>query len=122
LSHIVEIKTEVKDANAVFDACRRLQLPCPVQGTHRLFSGEVEGMGVQFPGWRYAAVCQLASGEIRYDNYQGRWGDQQHLDRFLQAYAIEKAKRECRRAGHTCTEQQLADGSVKLSVTVGGGS
>ena len=72
------------------------------------------------PDWRYAAVCQLDSGEIRFDNYGGRWGEQQHLDRFLQMYAVEKAKIEARRRGNTCTEQQLADGSVKLTVNVGG--
>ena len=120
MSHIVEVKTEVRDPIAVHSACDRLQLPQPVQGTHRLFSGEVAGLGVQLPDWRYFAVCELDTGQIRYDNYNGRWGEQQHLDRFLQAYAVEKAKIEARRKGHTCTEQQLADGSVKLTVNVGG--
>lgn len=120
MSHIVEIKTEVRDAAAVTAACDRLRLPQPVQGTHRLFSGEIAGLGVQLPKWRYPAVCQLETGEIRYDNYNGRWGEQQHLDRFLQMYAVEKAKIEARRRGNTCTEQQLADGSIKLTVNVGG--
>ena len=120
MSHIVEIKTEVRDATAIDNACQRLRLPQPVQGTHRLFSSEVSGLGVQFPDWRYSAVCQLDTGEIHYDNYGGRWGKQCHLDRFLQAYAIERAKMEARRKGHTITEQSLADGSVKLTVTVGG--
>jgi hypothetical protein len=35
-------------------------------------------------------------------------------------YAVEKAKIEARRRGNTCTEQQLADGSVKLTINVGG--
>ncbi len=120
MSHIAEIRTEVRDAAAVGAACQRLRLPQPVQGTHRLFSGEVAGLGVQLPDWRYPAVCLLDTGEIRYDNYDGHWGEQQHLDAFLQAYAVEKAKIEARRKGHTCTEQQLADGSIKLTVNVGG--
>lgn len=120
MSHIVEIKTEVRDAAAVTAACDRLRLPQPVQGTHRLFSGEIAGLGVQLPEWRYPAVCQLETGEIRYDNYGGRWGEQQQLDHFLQMYAVEKAKIEARRRGNTCTEQQLADGSVKLTINVGG--
>jgi len=85
-----------------------------------LFSAEVAGLGVQLPDWKYLAVCQVDTGEIRYDNYGGRWGEQQHLDQFLQAYAIERAKAEARCKGHACTEQQLADGSVKLTVNVGG--
>jgi len=120
VSHVVEIQTEVRDEAAVRAACQRLRLPQPVHGSHRLFSGEVAGLGVQLPDWKYLAVCQLDSGEIRYDNYGGRWGEQQHLDQFIQAYAVERAKAEARRKGHTCTEQQLADGSIKLTVSVGG--
>jgi hypothetical protein len=120
LSHIVEIETEVRDAAAVRAACQRLQLPRPVQGRHRLFSGEVIGLGVQLPDWRYAAVCHLDSGQIQYDNYGGRWGEQKHLDTFLQTYAVEKTKIEARRRGNTCTEQHLADGSIKLTINVGG--
>ena len=38
----------------------------------------------------------------------------------MQAYAIERARLEARRRGHTVVEQPLKDGSVKLTVTVGG--
>jgi hypothetical protein len=37
LSHIVTIKTEVRDQAAVEAACRRLALPEPVQGTAQLY-------------------------------------------------------------------------------------
>ena len=120
MSHIVEIRTEVRDAAGVRAACQRLQLAPPVQGSHRLFAEEVSGLGVRLPGWRYPAVCQLETGEIRYDNYGGRWGQPQHLDRFLQMYTVEKAKIEARRRGNTCTEQPLADGSIRLTINVGG--
>ena len=40
MSHIVSIKTEVRDPTAVAEACRRLGLPEPVQGTAKLFSSE----------------------------------------------------------------------------------
>lgn len=48
------------------------------------------------------------------------WGERQHLDSFLQSYAVEKSKIEARRKGHSVTESQLADGSVKLTINVGG--
>ena len=120
MSHIVQIETEVRDAAAVRAACHRLGLTKPVHGTTKLFSGEVSGLAVQLPDWQYPVVCDTATGQVRYDNFGGRWGDQQHLDRFQQAYAVEKTKIEARRKGHTCTEQQLADGSVKLTINVGG--
>ncbi len=133
LSHVVTIKTEVRDATAVQAACQRLRLPQPTQGSHRLFSGEVSGLGVQLPEWRYPVVCQLDTGQLRYpvvcqldtgqlryDNDHQRWGKQAELDRFLQRYATEKALLEARRKGHSVTESKLADGSIKLTIHVGG--
>ncbi len=120
MSHIVSIKTEVRDANGVRAACQRLRLPAPVHGTHRLFSNQATGLGVQLPDWRYPLVCQLETGQLQYDNYNGRWGKQEHLDSFLQSYAVEPAKIESRRQGHSVSESQLTDGSVKLTINVGG--
>jgi len=90
-----------------------------VQGKTRLYQNEVEGLAVQLPGWDYPAVANLASGELAYDNMNGYWGDGKELDRFLQAYAVEKTKIEARRRGHSVTEQPLADGSIKVTVQVG---
>ena len=66
------------------------------------------------------AVADLASGQIQYDNYGGHWGDQKHLDGFLQAYAVEMAKIEARKKGHTVAEQTPANGSSKLTIQEGG--
>lgn len=120
MSHIVEIKTQVKDAAAVEAACRRLSLPAPTHGTAKLFSDSATGVIVALPKWRYPVVFNATSGEAKYDNYNGRWGDPVQLDRFLQAYACEMAKIEARKKGHAVTEQQLADGSVKLTISVRG--
>jgi hypothetical protein len=73
LSHIVQIQTEVRDAEAVTAACKRLGLPEPQQGTARLFEGEAEGLLVKLPGWLYSAVVSTETGQVRYDNYGGRW-------------------------------------------------
>jgi len=122
MSHIVTIKTEVRDAAAVQAACRRFGLSEPVQGKARLFSGEVSGLVVNLLGWQYPVVCELGTGQVRFDNFNGHWGDRKHLERFLQAYAVEKAKIEARKKGHTVTEQSLADGSIKLTIQVNGGA
>ncbi|MDB5334588.1 MAG: hypothetical protein JWN70_207 [Planctomycetaceae bacterium] len=120
MSHIVQIQTEVRDPVAVTAACSRLRLPQPLQGKFQLFGTEVAGLGVQLPKWRYPLVCDLSSGQVRFDNFEGRWGEQVHLDNFLQIHAIEKARIEARKKGHTVTEQALADGSIKLTIQVGG--
>jgi hypothetical protein len=116
MSHIVQIQTQVKDAAAVQAACERLKLPPPLQRSVRLFSGEATGLAVELPGWRYPVVCDTATGELKYDNFEGRWGDAALLQRFLQAYAVEKVKLEARKADQSATEQQLADGSIRVQV------
>jgi len=120
MSHVVTIKTEIRDPSAIRAACDRLRLPGPVFGAAKLFSGSKTGWAVNLPDWRYPVVCDVATGTVDFDNFGGRWGEQKELDRYLQGYAVEKAKIEARRKGHSVTEAQLADGSVKLTINVGG--
>ena len=89
MSHIVEIETEVRDPQSVARACRRLGLPEPVHGTATLFSGEATGLLVKLPDWLYPVVIDTTTGQARYDNYGGAWGDETHLHRFLQAWLPE---------------------------------
>ena len=120
MSHIVEIKTEIRDEAAVKSACTRLQLPTPESKTVRLFSATATGLCVQLPGWSYPVVANLATGQLQYDNYNGHWGEQARLNAFLQAYAVEKAKIEARKKGHSVSETRLHDGSIRVTVRVGG--
>ena len=121
MSHLVTITTEVRDQVALQAACRRLKLDDPVQGTFKLFSAQATGLAVQLPGWRFPVVCQLETGQLQFDDYEGRWGERRHLDALLQTYAVELAKLAARRNGHAVTEQPLSDGSIKLTVQVNGG-
>jgi hypothetical protein len=73
MSHIVTIQTKVRDPAAVAAACVRMNLPAPAAGTAKLFGGEVTGLLVQLPGWQYPAVVDLVNGEVRFDNFEGRW-------------------------------------------------
>ncbi len=123
MSHVVQIQTQVRDPLAVRVACGRLGLAEPVEGTFKLFAGqEATGLAVQLPDWRYPVVCDTATGQLSYDHFGGRWGDESHLNQFLQRYAAEKVRLEARRQGHGVTEQLLADGSVKLTIQVSGGA
>ena len=120
MSHIVEIKTEVRDEAAVQAACSRLHLPRATRGTFQLYSTEETGLGIELPHWKYPVVANTETGQLRFDNYQGRWGAQEFLDQFLQAYATERVKIEARKKGHSVVEQRLDNGSIKLTVSVGG--
>lgn len=118
MSHIVMITTEVRDVAALRSACIQLRLPTPVYAKTQLFNSEATGYCVQLPNWRFPVVCELENGQIAYDNFEGRWGRKQELESLIQNYAIEKAKLEARRAGHTVVERLLEDGSVKLTINV----
>jgi hypothetical protein len=120
MSHIVQVKTEIRDEAAVRAACSRLQLTLPEHKTARLFNATATGLCVQLPGWQYPVVCNLQTGQVSYDNYNGHWGEQKHLNSFLQGYAVEKAKIEARKKGHSVTENALQDGSIRVTVKVGG--
>ncbi len=120
MSHIVVVQVEIKDLEAIKSAARRLRLKEPVQGRAVLFETEVEGVLIELPDWLYPVVCVLDTGELKYDNFGGAWGDEKHLHRFVQMYGVEKATLEARRKGFSVVEQPLGDGSVKLTVNVGG--
>lgn len=116
MSHTVTIATKVKDVSAVAAACRRLNLPQPAHGTARLYGGAATGLLVQLPGWQYPLVIDTTTGAIQYDNFNGDWGAPEHLDKFLQLYAVEKAKLEARRQNHRVVEQELPSGAVRLQI------
>jgi hypothetical protein len=120
MSHVVEIKTEVRDEAAVKAACTRLQIPTPEHKAVRLFNATATGLCVQLPGWNYPVVANLQTGQLQFDNYNGNWGEQSKLNQFLQAYAVEKAKIEARKKGHSVSETRLQDGSIRVTVRVGG--
>lgn len=116
----MKIKTEIRDEAAVQSACRRLHFPQPTRGKFELYSATESGLGIELPHWRYPIVANTNTGELRYDHFNGHWGSQEFLDQLLQMYAVEKAKIEARRQGHSVMEQRLEDGSMKLTVSVGG--
>ena len=120
MSHVVEIRTEIRDEAAVKAACTRLQIPTPEHKTVRLFNATATGLCVQLPGWNYPVVCELSTGSLKFDNYNGAWGRQEELNRFLQAYSVEKCRIEARQRGHRVSEAKLEDGSIRVTVHVGG--
>ncbi len=79
--HVVCVETELRDPEAIRAACKRLGLAEPVPGRACLFSSEAEGLLLHLPDWRYPAVIDPRTGAVRYDNFEGRWGEQAHLGR-----------------------------------------
>lgn len=118
MSHIVQIKTECRDLEALKGACRRLKLAEPVKGNHHVFSVHREGYAVKLPDWNYPVVVNTETGAVDFDNYNGHWGKQEELDKLMQAYAVEKAILEAQRNGYSLYETTLPDGSIELNITM----
>lgn len=119
MSHLVTIKTQMKDATALAAACRRLGLAEPVRETVQLFSGQATGLAVRLPNWQYPVVVDVDAAEIRFDNFEGNWGEISALERLTQAYAVELARLEARKKGYAVQETTLQDGSIKLLILEG---
>jgi len=119
MSHVVTITTKVKDIQAIRAACLRLNLAEPVHGVTKLFTTDVTGWVVQLPNWHFPIVINTETGDIQFDNYNGRWGKQEYLDRFMQAYAVEMTRQQARRKHYSVTEQTLKDGSIRLQILEG---
>lgn len=138
MSHTETVKVEMKDREAVAAAVQaidgagfvkagcdkhtqanartRVESAEEATGRHGIFSGAYEGIGVMLPGWTYPVVINPETGEIKYDNYNGHWGNQDGLDQFVQGYSVEQIRMEAIRQGVSINEELLENGDVRLLV------
>lgn len=118
LSHTSEIKTEVRDPAAIIAACKEMGLPVPEHRKDVQFGGTKQsGLCVQLPGWHYPVVIDTATGAMKFDNYNGRWGAQAELQRFTQIYGVSKASLIAKSKGYMVQRTTLDNGTIKLRVT-----
>ena len=83
MSHIFQIQTQIKDAAAVRAACQRLGLAQPVQGKTQALQWRGRRAGCAVARLGLSRHLRHRQRPVKFDNFQGRWGDQHHLDRFL---------------------------------------
>jgi hypothetical protein len=120
MSHTVTVATKFKSAQALRRACKRLKIAAPIENTTvKLYSEEIpNSTSIKLKDWHYPLAINAKTGEAKFDNYNGRWGKQEGLDLFTQAYAAERVKIEAEQYGREVTETKLKDGSVKLTVAM----
>ncbi|MGB9886489.1 MAG: DUF1257 domain-containing protein [Moorellales bacterium] len=127
MSHFTAVQAEIRDLEAAYLAALRCgavevlaNAPC------RWFYGqEQKEIVIRLPGKYDAALERQADGTWRLtaDWYRGHVA--RHLgaegSRFLQLYAVEKAKLEAKRRGFSVVEEQVGeDVVVRISDPVGG--
>ena len=121
ISHTVTIKTEVRDAAAVKAACERLRTgrsPCRAKPAFQRRSRRacreaarlvVSGRCRISPPVNWPMTTSMATGAT------GR-----NWIVCFKPTRLRNAASRARKKGHVVTESQLADGSIKLTVQVGG--
>lgn len=113
MSHTTTIELEIKDVDALRQACKTLGYEYQENVTVDLYDGtRVENcFSIKIPGWHYPVVCK--DGRVHYDNYQGAWGKQADLDRLRQRYATNAQIAVAKKKGYRVREESV-DGKIKL--------
>lgn len=122
MSHTVKRRTQCTDLVGCTRAAQRMGAEILGQGRHKLFGDTHSGLGIKLPQWNYPIVVNLATGEISFDNYNGRWGDLERLNDFKQGYTVEMGKKTAEEKGHQVQELVLPNGEIELQIHIGGGA
>lgn len=122
MSHTVKLKSQLTCLESIKRACDRMgNVKLQGKGKTSFYSEkDISGLKIKLDGWKYPIVINTETGDIAFDNYGGRWGKQTELDKFKQAYGVEKAKLEGTRCNYEVTEEQLSTGEIKVTLNVGG--
>jgi len=108
MSHTVKMDVQIRDLDAFADAMLALGATALGNGTHQLFETREIGLGFSLPGFHYPVVA-TASGDIRFDDYNGRWGDRSKITDAVERYTLGVARKAAEAQGWYV--ETAADGS-----------
>lgn len=117
MSHTTTIDLEVKDLEALEEACSDLGYQIEHNVDVKLYergSAFQNATRIKIPGWEFPVVVK--DGKVHYDNYEGVWGSQDKLDALKQRYARNAAIRAAKRKGYRVTETKVG-GKIKLTLS-----
>lgn len=118
MSHTTTIDLAIKDEACFIEACKDLGYPVTQNTSVKLFqqgSNFENVTSVNVPGWRYPVVVD--NGQVHFDNYNGKWGSIEGLNKLKQRYARNVAVKEARKKGYRVREKQEENGRIKLVLT-----
>ncbi len=87
MSHTQTVKVAISNKEAFKEAAKEVNAKSfsTEERDVRLYDSVQRGMFVHFTNWQYPVV--VTNGELRYDNFEGRWGNESDLNAFRQSYA-----------------------------------
>ena len=120
MSHFTEIKTQIKDIQALRAACRELNLPLLENAEARgYYENKIKGeFVIKLTGSYDIAVNKQDDGTygLTADLWQGHVEKEvgTGYGKLLQLYGVHKTMIEARKKNLSVLRQQKADGSIKL--------
>lgn len=119
MSHTVTTKVEYKNLQNLESAVLAMGGQVIGEASHNLFQhSNVQGWGFRLPGWQYPLVL-TKEGELKYDDYNGRWGNPKDLEGLKGRYIMNQHKQTAADYGWVCEEQ--TNGTLLMHDPAGGG-
>lgn len=100
MSHTVKMEVEVKDREAFCAAVVAAGGTIIGEGLHKLYETSEHGLAVTLPDWQFPIV--LASDGLKFDDYNGAWGNRKTLDAIVESYALSAAENAAKAQGWYC--------------------
>jgi len=126
MSHFTTIETQVRDLDALREACAELKVEVLTDTPCRGYARQTRKADVTLrpPESPYDIACDKQENEsyaLTTDWYQGHVERSvgPEFGRLLQLYGVHKATREAKRRGHRVRRRQRDDGSIQLSIAGG---
>lgn len=121
MSHIITAELEITKENLPLleKAVETVGGEWLGKGTSTLYRESVSGYRFTLPDWRYPGVVVFNgnSGSLKYDNYNGLWGKQEHMDSVVQTFVKNVVTAAAKRHGYRETATRMnAEGQMEVTL------
>lgn len=93
MSNTCLVRVVVKNLVAVETVAKKHGHKLLGKGTHKLYAGPEQGLGIQMKGWKYPVVFR-DDGMVAFDDYHGQWGNKADIEALRGDYTLEAARLE----------------------------
>ncbi len=117
MSHTTALKAvEMRNVDILLAAAKKLDIQHLGHKEYTLYDGSKHtGHGFQLSGYKYPVIVNTETGIAACDTFNGSWGRQEEMDKFVQEYAAESNRRQALEQGYLVQEEYLENGDLVQS-------
>lgn len=108
MSETITIRTEYKNLDILKACVERMNGKWLGHGSHKLFAETVQGYGFKLNKWSYPIVLTDSLDSLKYDDYNGSWGNVADLSLIHSDYIISQAEQTAMNNGLMCERVSTA--------------